>query len=65
MFLKKLIFKNEEESDFKSKKFDGFKYSVFLGFIVLIATEIYMIERIYILATQNIALSEQITSCKK
>lgn len=64
-WLKTFVFKNEKESDFKSKDFDGFKFSLFLAFVVLICIEAYSLNRLYTLAVQNIELAEQNKSCKK
>lgn len=64
-WLKSFVFKNEKEYDFKSKDFNGIKFSLFLMIVVLIAVEAYSLSRLYLLAVQNIELTEQIKSCKK
>ena len=64
-FLKSFVFKDKKESDFKSKDFNGFKFSIFMLLVFFIAIEIYTVIKLYNLAVQNIELTESLEKCKK
>jgi hypothetical protein len=63
--LKKIIFNSEKEHDFKSSSFDGFKFSIFIAIVFLIALEGFTISRLYTVAVKNIELTKTASECKK
>lgn len=59
-FLKELVFDSKEEYDFSSSKFNSRKFLVFVLLITLISSNVFLVTRLYKLASTNVELKEKV-----
>lgn len=59
LFIKELIFDSKEEYDFKSKKFNAKKYMTAVLMMCSIVLNIWLLQRFYAAATENIELRKE------